>query len=88
MKNLIVDEVTKEFAKLISDYFNKYTKSEGNSRDNNYEKAGKITKVIEKLKNSDYIEKVINAASRKFYNPKFLKSIDEKKIFLEQKMVY
>jgi P4 family phage/plasmid primase-like protien len=82
LSNLLSDEMTKEFSFLASSYFHQVGNSMGIEKDTLMGKAKNITKIIDKLKNTDFKKSVISACAHRFYRKGFEELLDNNKDLL------
>ncbi|AYV84817.1 MAG: D5-like helicase-primase [Hyperionvirus sp.] len=86
LANKLSDEVTKEFAKLASQYFAEFAhrQSQGISgkKDDLMEKGKSILKIVERLKNQSFKSCIVNACANRFYDAKFEERLDENPFLL------
>jgi len=78
LQNKISDELTKEFFIYNSYLFAECAEKEGIDRDECLKRSQKVNKICDKLKTTGFIESVIKACARKFYQKKFEESLDTK----------
>lgn len=76
LANKISDELSKEFSNIASLYFREVSAEGGIEKDGALEKAKKAAKNIEKVKNEGFINSVMNACARRFYDGTFEKKLD------------
>lgn len=77
LRNLISNELTKEYSKLQSYLYDLSIKEQGYDREKCINEANHISKVIRKLNDSTFKNGVIRACADFAYDPNFLKDLDE-----------
>ncbi|AYV81208.1 MAG: D5-like helicase-primase [Harvfovirus sp.] len=85
LANKLSDEVTKEFAKLASQYFAEFAQKQsqgGAKKDDLMDKGKGILKIVEKLKNQAFKHSIVAACANRFYDAKFEEKLDENPFLL------
>lgn len=82
LDKIISECLTKDFALLASTYYAQLQSKEGLEKDRILERAGKITKIIEKLGNSQFKKNIMNECAKLFYMGKFEETLDDNKDIL------
>ena len=77
LANRLSDELTKEFAKLASQYLEEGFKKEGFEREKYIDKGNKIMKVINQLKNQSFKNQILSSCTHRFYDKKFEEKLDD-----------
>jgi len=78
LANKLSDEVTNEFAKLVSQYYAESIQKQGLEKDHLMNKAKSISKIIDKLKNQAFKSQILSACSNRFYDAHFEERLDGK----------
>jgi P4 family phage/plasmid primase-like protien len=79
LANKISDELSKEFAGSANLYFQEMMGDGGIEKDGAFERAKKVSKIIDKVKNEGFIGCVLSAGARRFYDPHFEEKLDDNK---------
>ena len=77
LANRLSDELTVEFSRMASVYFAEIGNKEGEERDKCMQSGKDILKIVEKLKNTSFINSVMEACCRRFHDSKFEEKLDE-----------
>lgn len=78
----ISDEVTTEFARLVSSYYMESALKDGIEREHLQKKAQHVAKIIDKLKNVGFRNSVLDSCSHRFFDKEFESKLDEKKTLI------
>ena len=77
LRKRISNELVTEYENLQRDLYETAIQKQGDAKDKYYNEMNRITKIIKKLNNSDFITGVIRECAELAYDPKFLKNLDE-----------
>jgi len=77
LKKEISESFVNEYSELVSKYSHKSTKLTGIEKDETNQKVSRIQKIVEKLMNISFKEKIMKEATILFYDPDFEKKLDE-----------
>lgn len=74
----ISEELTKEFAKILSIYYDQLSRAEGTDKDKILKKTESVQILINKLKSHTFKKNVMSECKKKFFDPKFEARLDAK----------
>lgn len=77
LKKEISESFVNEYSQLVSKYSLKSTKLAGLEKDEAQQKVSRIQKIVEKLMNISFKEKIMKEATILFFDPEFEKKLDE-----------
>jgi len=77
LKKEISESFVNEYLELVSRYSQKSTKLSGVDKDNITQKISRIQKIVEKLMNISFKDKIMKEATILFHDPEFEKKLDE-----------
>ena len=77
LANKLTDELTVEFSKMAGVYFMELQNKDGDERDKAMQAGKDILKIVDKLKNSSYINSAMEACARRFHDSHFEEKLDE-----------
>jgi len=77
LKKEISESFVNEYSELVSKYSHKSTKVTGIDKDEMNQKVSRIQKIVEKLMNISFKDKIMKEATILFHDPEFEKKLDE-----------
>jgi len=77
LKKEISESFVNEYSELVSKYSHKSTKVSGIEKDEMNQKVSRIQKIVEKLMNISFKDKIMKEATILFHDPEFEKKLDE-----------
>lgn len=77
LKKEISESFVNEYLHLVNSYTSKAIKLSGSEKEEVQQKAGRIQKIVEKLMNISFKEKIMKEAIILFFDPEFEKKLDE-----------